>query len=61
MERRAYKINTIVINKIEVNEVIIDSHIDKHSDHISDELILELGLQLDCSQNIPDSNNGGYQ
>ncbi|MBC7427960.1 MAG: hypothetical protein H7336_05055 [Bacteriovorax sp.] len=42
MERRAYKINIIVINKIEIEEVIIDSHVDRHSDHISDELILEL-------------------
>jgi hypothetical protein len=61
MERRAYKIKPVVINKVEVNEVVIDPHIDKHSDHISDKLVLELVATLDSSQNIPDEYDGGFQ
>ena len=61
MERRAYKIKTIVVNEVEIDEVIIDLHVDKHSDHISDDLILQLVAQLDHSQNIPDDYEGGFQ
>jgi hypothetical protein len=58
MERRAYKIKPVVINKV---EVVIDPHVDKHSDHIKDELILELVATLDRTQNIPDDYDGGFQ
>jgi hypothetical protein len=40
MERRSYKIDSIVVNGRFYSEVIIDSHYEeKHSDHIHDELI----------------------
>ena len=61
MERRAYKINPIVINKIEIEEVIIDSHVDKHSDHISDELILELVAQLVYVEYVDKQVDGDFQ
>lgn len=61
MERRAYKINTIVINNIEIDEVIIDPHVDKHSDHISDALILELVSQLVFIEHVDKQVDGAFQ
>ena len=61
MERRTYKINIIVINKIEIEEVIIDSHVDRHSDHISDELILELVAQLIHTEHIAEDYSDNFQ
>lgn len=61
MERRAFKINPIVINSTIIEEVIIDSHVDKHSDHISDELIIELVGELVHTQHAPDGFKENFQ
>lgn len=61
MERRAFKINPIIINSTIIEEVIIDSHVDKHSDHISDELIIELVGELVHTQHVPDGIKENFQ
>lgn len=61
MERRAFKINPIVINSTIIEEVIIDLHVDKHSDHISDELIIELVKELVHTEHVPESIKENFQ
>ncbi|OFZ44986.1 MAG: hypothetical protein A2504_16550 [Bdellovibrionales bacterium RIFOXYD12_FULL_39_22] len=61
MERRVYKINAIIINKREIEEIVIDPHVDKHSDHISDDLIIELVAELVHTEHIAEKNDGGFQ
>lgn len=61
MERRVYKIDAIIINRIKIEEVVIDPHIDRHSDHISDGLILELVSQLAHSDHITGDCDGDFQ
>ena len=61
MERRAFKINPIVINSTIIEEVIIDSHVDKHSDHISDELIINLVSELVHTEHVPEGIKENFQ
>jgi hypothetical protein len=61
VERRAFKINPIVINSTIIEEVIIDSHVDKHSDHISDELIIELVRGLVHTEHVPEAIKENFQ
>ncbi len=61
MERRAYKINAVTINRTNIEEIIIDSHIDKHSDHISDDLIIELVLELVHTEHIAEGVREKFQ
>lgn len=61
MERRVYKINAIVINKVEIEEIVIDPHVDKHSDHISDDLIIELVAELVHTEHIAEEGGGNFQ
>lgn len=61
MERRAFKIDQIIINRRSIEEIIIDSHVDKHADHISDELIIELVNELVHIEHIPEKIKEGFQ
>jgi hypothetical protein len=61
MERRAFKINPIIINRTSIEEIIIDSHVDKHSDHISDELIIELINELVHTEHVPEAIKENFQ
>jgi len=61
MERRAFKINPIIINGRSIEEIIIDSHVDKHSDHISDELITDLVNELVYTEHIPETIKENFQ
>jgi hypothetical protein len=61
MERRSYKIDSIVVNGRFYSEVIIDSHYEeKHSDHINDELILSLVKLLNGRFEIPVDSEEGF-
>jgi hypothetical protein len=48
--RREYSINSILVNDISINRVIIDDHVDKHSDHIDDLVILRIVSNLNGQQ-----------
>ncbi|HXH29355.1 MAG TPA: hypothetical protein VNJ01_00960 [Bacteriovoracaceae bacterium] len=61
MDRRSYKINSIVVNGKIYSEVVIDPHYEeKHSEYITDELILDLVLCLNGRFEIPVDAQDGY-
>jgi hypothetical protein len=61
MERKRYKIESIIINGNIYSEVVIDSHYtEKHSAHINDDLILSLVMQLNGRFEIPVDYKDGY-
>lgn len=53
-ERRQYKIKTILVNRLRINEVIISIHYEEnHLNHMNDDLILKLVNELDGRLEIP--------
>lgn len=60
MSRREYSIS-IVVNRKQINKVIIDSHYEeKHSESISDEIILQLVNELNGREFEPDDVDTPY-
>ena len=61
MERRSYKIDSILVNGETYSEVIIDPHYEeKHSEHINDELILALVRRLDGRRELPKTTDDEF-
>jgi len=62
MSRREYNIDPILINKLMVTKVIIDSHYEeKHGNSINDDLIIELVKLLNGRREVPDSADEDFQ
>ena len=60
-ERRQYKIKTILVNGLQVNEVIISSHYEEnHLNYMNDDLILKLINELDGRREIPVAKKQGF-
>lgn len=61
MERRSYKINSIIVNGKIYSEVIIDPHYEeKHAEYINDELILSLVKLLNGRFEVPVDSKDGF-
>lgn len=60
-ERRHFKIKTIFVNGLIINEVIISNHYEKnHLDHMSDALILKLVNKLNGRRELPVEEKNGF-
>ena len=60
-ERRSYKLKeSIRVNDIFIESIVIDPHVDKHNDHINDELILSIVKLLDDKTFIPTATRNEF-
>lgn len=60
MERKEYKIDTITVNELLIDRVIVDPHVQKHPD-ITVETILDLVKKLNGTINLPESITDDFQ
>lgn len=60
MKREEYKIDTITVNDLLIDRVIIDPHVKKHPD-ITVNTIIALVKKLNGTINLPESTNDEFQ